>query len=77
MNPYIRAAQKIPALRQQAQERLGKRLGHAGRPIIPEAAEDRPQPPAAPGRRPEPAQDWVAAALVLPAYAVLADFIQL
>lgn len=53
MNPYIRAAQKFPALRQQAQERLSKRPGH-GRPIIPEAVEDRPGKPAAPGRQSEP-----------------------
>jgi hypothetical protein len=58
MNPYIRAAQKFPALRQQAAERLSKRPGQ-GCPIIPEVVEDRPQPPAAPGRQPELAQDAV------------------
>jgi hypothetical protein len=58
-NPYLRAAQKFPALRQQAAERLSKRPDHAGRPIIPEVVVDRPQPPAAPGRQPEPAQDAV------------------
>jgi hypothetical protein len=50
-HPCIRAAQKFPALRQQAQERLSKRPGHAGRPIIPEVVEDRPQPPAAPSKK--------------------------
>ncbi len=58
MNPYLRAAQKFPALRQQAAERLSKRPGH-GRPIIPEVVEDRPLPPATLGRKPEPAQDAV------------------
>jgi hypothetical protein len=59
MNPYLRAAQKFPAIRQQAAERLSKRPDHAGRPIIPEVVEDRPQPPATLGRKPEPAQDAV------------------
>jgi hypothetical protein len=58
-NPYLRAAQKFPAIRQQAAERLSKRPDHAGRPIIPEVVEDRPGKPAAPGRQPEPAQDAV------------------
>ena len=47
-NPYLRAAQKFPKLRQQAAERLSKRPDHAGRPIIPEVVSDRPQRPAAP-----------------------------
>jgi hypothetical protein len=58
-HPYLRAAQKFPALRQQAAERLSKRPEHAGRPIIPEVVEDRPGKPAALGRKPEPAQDAV------------------
>ena len=45
-NPYLRAAQKFPAIRQQAAGRLSKRPDHAGRPIIPEVVEDRPQRPA-------------------------------
>jgi len=31
-NPYLRAAQKFPALRQQAQERLSKRPGERPEP---------------------------------------------
>jgi hypothetical protein len=50
-NPYLRAAQKFPALRQQAQERLSKRPEHAGRPIIPDVVEDRPGKPAALGKK--------------------------
>jgi hypothetical protein len=38
-NPYIRAAAKHPHIRQQAQERLGNRPDHAGRP---EWVDDKP-----------------------------------
>ena len=42
MNPYIRAAQKFPALCQQAQERLSKRPGHAASPTIPDPKTPNP-----------------------------------
>jgi hypothetical protein len=60
MNPYIRAAQKFPQLRQLAAERLSRRPGRPGRPIFPEVVEDRPDRPDRPQRRTqEPAADAV------------------
>jgi hypothetical protein len=51
-HPYLRAFKKFPALRQQAQERLSKRPEHAGRPVIPEVVDDRPNRPAGPAMAP-------------------------
>jgi hypothetical protein len=49
-NPYLRAAQKLPALRQQAAERLYKRPEHAGRRDS--APSQGPQRPVHSGRSP-------------------------
>lgn len=46
-NPYIRAAAKYPHIREQAQERLGKRPGR------PEWVDDQPGKPSTPPGRPE------------------------
>jgi len=42
MNPYLRAAQKFPAIRQHAAERLSKRPGHAASLTIPDPKTHNP-----------------------------------
>ena len=51
MNPYLRAARKIPALVAQALERLNRRRENAGRPPV---EPGRPEQPGRPDDRGRP-----------------------